>query len=392
MKEKINILLLLPTIDFSSPSNTAFYIAKNLNPSKFNVFLGSIRKAKQEAKKRAEDYHIKVVEFGMKSIFDIFVVWRIYKFLKKEKIDILHNFGFRPEIFGGLAGRLAKCQGVLATILHNPAIDIPLDYGKILGAIINFLRKIASFYFEDVLVVLSNDAKEGVKKLGFKDSNIKIVYSVIDTNFLSEKIEIFSRNEILEKLGIPANKFVVGTIGVLKERKGIFYLIDAGKKVVEKYPDIVFLIIGKGPLEEKIRERIKSLNLEKHVFLQNCYERIAEIYRSIDLFVLPSLTEGVPAVILEAMAFEVPIVATEVGGIPEMIENGKSGILVPSKDSLALAEAIGKVYKNLDLAKKLAKEAKDKFEKYFTAEKMTKEYEKIYEELILREKTKEKKP
>jgi glycosyltransferase involved in cell wall biosynthesis len=382
MTEKIKILLLLPTVDFSSPSNTAFYIAKKLDPSKFNVTLGSIRKANQEAKKRAENYHLKVVEFGMKSIFDIFVALRIYQFLKKEKIDVLHNFGFRPEIFGGLAGRLAKCQGILTTILHNPAIDIPLDYGKILGPMMNFLRKIASFYFEDVLVVLSKDAKEGLEKLGFEKSNIKIVYSGMEPKFLSEKIEIFSRNEVLEKFGILANKFVVGTIGVLKERKGPFYLIEAAKKVVEKYPDIVFLIIGKGPLEGKIRERIKSLNLEQYVFLRNYYERIAEIYKSIDLLVLPSITEGVPAVILEAMAFEIPIVATEVGGIPEMVEDGKSGILVPPKNSQALAEAIIKVYENQNFAKNLAKKAKENFEKYFTAEKMAKEYEKIYEELI----------
>lgn len=379
---KINILLLVPSFDTGGPGTTVLTIACFLDREKFNPIICSMRNSNLKLEERAKEEGIKVINLKMNSIFDFTVFFKLYRIIKKEKIDILHNHGFRPEIYGALVGRFAKCKGILATIHHNPAVDIPIDYGYIIGGIMNFLRQGVAFFCEDVLVALTEDAKRGLIKLHFPEEKIRIIPTGSNPYLFTRKRNNLTREEVLLKFGIPKDKFVVGTIAVLKPRKGLSYLIKAAKKVIEKYQDVRFLIIGSGPLEKKLKGEVKSLGLQEYILFQNYYECIADIYKSINLFVLPSLTEGIPAVLLEAMAFGVPIVATQVGGIPEMIENGVSGILVPPKNSEVLADAIIKIYENPHFTLEMAKNARIQFEKHFTAEVMARQYEKVYEELI----------
>lgn len=378
---KINVLLLVPSFDTGGPGTTVLTIAKSISAERFNPIICSMRKSNLELEERAKKQGIKVVNLNMGSIFDFKVFLKLYQLIKKEKINIIHNHGFRPEIYGSLAGKLTKCKGVVTTIHHNPVVDIPLDYGVIVGSLINFSRKIFSF-FEDSIVVLTKDAKKGLIKLHFPQEKIRIIPTGSNPALFIEERNNLSREKVLMKFNIPKNKFVVGTIAILKPRKGISYLIDAAKTVIKEYPDVRFLIIGSGPLEKKLKEEVRSLGLQEYIVFQNYYEHILEIYESINLLVLPSLTEGIPAVLLEAMAFGVPVVATGVGGVPEMIEDGISGILVPPKNPEALAEAIIKIYKNPELASKMAKSARTRFEKSFTAEMMARQYEKVYEELL----------
>ena len=379
---KINVLLLVPTFDVGGTGNAVFTLANSLNPNKFNPVICSMRKPDLRAEERAKECGIMVIKLNMRSFFDISVISKLSRILKREEIDILHNHGFRPEIYGGLAGRIAKCKGILATILHNPAQDIPLDYGFVIGNIMNLLRRIFAFFCEDVLVAISEDAKKGLLKLHFSSKKIKVIYSGINHNLLQQNKNHFNRKNTLAKFGIISDKFIIGTISVLKPRKGLSYLINAAKIVAQECPEINFLIIGSGSLEKELKEKVKSSGLQKHIVFQNYIKQISEFYKSIDLFVLPSLTEGIPAVLLEAMAFGVPVVATRVGGVPEMIEDGISGILVPPQNPEALAEAIIKIYKNPNLASIMAKNARARFEKYFTANTMARQYEKVYEELL----------
>lgn len=377
---KIKILFLLPTFNNVSPGRGVLNLAKSLNHSEFEPIICSMRRAESLAKREAEKSGIKVIELHMGSVFDFSVLPKLYQILKKEKIDILHNFGFRPEIYGGITGKLAKCKGILTTILHNPTQDIILDYGFFIGSIMNFLRCLFSYFCEDKIVAISNDAKAGLLKLHFPKNKIKVIYSTIDEKSLS-KTNI-DRQKILEKFGLKSNEFIVGTLSALKPRKDILTLLDAAKIVVMKFPNIKFLIIGKGPQKEKLQKRVKVLKLENHVIFRDFIEEVSEAYAIFDLLVLSSLTEGLPATLLEAMYLEIPIVATNVGGVPEIIENGISGILVPPQNPKILAEAIIKIYKNPNLAKSMAQKAKEKFEKCFTLDKMGKEYENIYKELI----------
>ena len=379
---KINVLLLVPTFDVGGTGNAVFTLANSLNPARYNLIICSMRKSDPRAEEKARKKDIKVINLDVRSFFDVSVILKLRRVLAEEEIQILHNHGFRPEIYGGLAGRITNCKGILATILHNPAQDIPLDYGIIAGNIMNFFRRIFAFFCEDILIAISDDAKKGLLKLRFPSKKIKVIYSGINPDLLKQKKNHLSREDILTKLNIPKDKFVIGTIAALRPYKDIFTLINAAKIIVQNYPEVKILIIGKGPLKKNLEERVKSLNLENQVIFYDYVENVVEAYDIFNLMVLPSLTEGFPAVLLEAMAFSVPIVATRVGGVPEAIEDGISGILVPPKNPEALAEAIIKIYENPELASEMAKNARTRFEKYFTAETMARQYENIYEELL----------
>ncbi len=381
MKEKkIKILFLLPTLNNVSPGKGVLNLANSLDPSRFGPIICSMRKAETFAKERATELNIKVIELYMGSFFNFSVLFQLYRILKKEKIDILHNFGFRPEIYGGIAGKISKCKGMLATVLHNPTQDIILDYGFFVGSIMNFLRCLFSYFCEDVIVAISNDAKNGLLKLHFPKNKIRVIYSTIDEKSFQKKN--INRKKILEKFGLKPNEFIVGTLATLKPRKGISTLIDAAKIVIQKIPNVKFLIIGKGPQKNELERKVKFLNLQNNVMFYDFIENVNEAYSIFNLMVLSSLTEGLPAVLLEAMFFGVPIVATKVGGIPEIIEDGVSGILIPPEDPEGLAEAIVKTYENPNFASEMAKNAYIRFEKYFTAEKMARQYEKVYKELL----------
>ena len=378
--EKIKILFLLPTFNIVSPGKGVLTLANLLDHSKFTSIICSMRKSEIDAKKEAERAGIEVIDFNMYSIFDISIVWKLRRILVNKEIDILHNFGFRPEIYGGLAGRLAKCKGILATILHNPTQDIPLDYGFIVGSIMNFLRRVFAFFCEDILVAISEDAKKGLLYLHFPESKIKVIYSGINEEILKRRS--LDKEQLLKKFGIQPNNFIVGTLAVLKPRKGISTLINAAKVIVQNCSNVKFLIIGKGPLKKELENQIKSLNLQNHVIFYDYVENLVDAYKVFNLLVLPSLTEGFPAVLLEAMAFGMPVVATRVGGVPEAIEDGVSGILIPPKNPEALAGAIIKIYKNPEIVSEMVKNARSRFEKYFTAETTAHQYEKVYEELL----------
>jgi len=377
--EKIKILFLLPTLNIVSPGRGVLNLTKSLDRSKFNPVICSMRKADSLAKEEAKREDVKVIEFNMLSIFDLSVIWKLSRIIRGEKIDILHNFGFRPEIYGSLAGRIAKCKGILATVLHNPTEDIPLDYGKLVGGIMNFFRWLFSLFGEDIMVAISKDAKEGLLSLRFPESKIRVIYSGIDKQ--SFKKNNLDRKKLLERLGLQSNNFIIGTLANLKPRKGVSTFINAAKIIVQDYPKARFLIIGRGPLKNNLENQVKSLKLQNQVIFCDYVENITDAYQVFNLMVLPSLTEGLPAVLLEAMAFGVPVVATSVGGVPEIIEDGVSGILIPPKNPQALAEAAVKIYKNAKLSSEMTKNAHIRLEKYFTIDETVRQYEKLYKEL-----------
>ncbi len=379
---KMRILFLLPTFNIISPGRGVLTLTKSLDRQKILPIICSIRQADAEAKREAEKIGIRVIELKSNCLLNIFTVFKLRKILKDYEIDIIHTFGARAEILGAIVVRMTKNVKMISTILHNPLEDIILDYGLVKGKLINFLRKIFLKFGRSTIVAISNNAKKGLIGLGINEDGIRVIYSGIDEGLLKKEHEKFQINKSNLSNKFKNNDFIVATVAVLNARKGIYYLIEAAKKLVENHPDIKFLIIGSGPLEKKLKENVNTLGLYNHVIFEKYYENIAEIYQNINLFVLPSLTEGIPAVLLEAMAFGVPIVATSVGGVPEMIEDGISGVLVPPKDSEALAEGVIKVYKNSVFASEISKNARSRFEKYFTADVMACQYEKVYEELL----------
>ncbi len=194
---------------------------------------------------------------------------------------------------------------------------------------------------------------------------------------IESKIPAFAK-ALADKSADKKNSILIGTVANFYRNKGLKYLILAAQKLKNKGLDWQFVIIGEGPERSKIENLIKKNNLENNMFLTGFIPDASECLKAFNLFVLPSVKEGQPWVILEAMAAGVPIVATNIAGIPEMIENEKSGLLVEPADSEALSLAIEKMLTHPSLTQECAQNALIILQEKFNLEIMAKKNESLF--------------
>lgn len=174
-------------------------------------------------------------------------------------------------------------------------------------------------------------------------------------------------------------KFLIGNIGELDNtHKGQYYLIEAAKLIQKEYPDIHFIFLGRGKDEKNYKEQ--SLGLSNITF-EGFVDNVGDYIACFDLFVFPSLNEGLGSILLDVMQAKVPIIATNVGGIPDIIEDEKTGLLIQPKQSLAIYEAIKKLYLDKELRESFSYEASKKIDT-FSKKEMAKKYEKLYKEAL----------
>jgi L-malate glycosyltransferase len=180
---------------------------------------------------------------------------------------------------------------------------------------------------------------------------------------------------------LPHNAPLVGSIGALVAHKGHRHLVDAAAQVVRDVPDARFVILGEGDLRVALERQIADLGLEKHVFLGGFRPDVLSLLKGFDLFVMPSVTEGLGTSLLDAMACAKPIVASRVGGIPEVVEHGVTGLLVPPKDPDLLAEAIGRLLEDRPRAEAYGAAGVDRVRERFTVERMVEQTLAVYARL-----------
>jgi len=185
-----------------------------------------------------------------------------------------------------------------------------------------------------------------------------------------------------ESIGLSADDKIVGMVGRLVPQKGHVYLIDAAELVIKKFPDVKFVIVGDGELKDQLLEKVRARNLEKNFRFLGFRSDVNELLWTFDIFTLPSLYEGLPNVVLEALASSLPVVATPVDGTKEAVVDNETGFLVPVKDVEGLANALIKLLSDPALARRIGKNGRKRVEDVFSLEKQVKSFEKLYESYI----------
>jgi glycosyltransferase involved in cell wall biosynthesis len=209
---------------------------------------------------------------------------------------------------------------------------------------------------------------------------IEVIYNGLD---LSEYRQTLKNESLREELGVVNGTLLVGLIANFNfEIKGHIYFLGAAKKILEKVPDAKFVLVGDGPLRPRYQEVARELNLNNNVYFLGKRTDVPTIISNLDVSVLSSINEGFSNVILESMAASKPVVATKVGGSPEMVTNGVTGYLVPPADSQSMANAIIKLLQNPDEAKTMGAAGRKIVQEKFTVEAMVKSYERLYVSLL----------
>ncbi|NMA69632.1 MAG: glycosyltransferase [Desulfitobacterium sp.] len=312
--------------------------------------------------------------FPMKHPLDLTLIPKIMKIIKEEGYSLIHTHGSRANLLGRIAGYLSKIP-VISTV-HS---SLEHDYLSRKAALLAIFLDGLTLPFTAGIITVSEALAEEVGKRGGK--NIRTIYNGIPS--LPSLQSPLERQKLRTKFrhtwGIPENAFVIGTIARLHPTKGLEYLIEGVKLLHKDYPHLHLLIIGEGPLHSELEEQLNKgdLNYTLTGYLPKAYEGLP----AMDLFTLPSLSEGMGLVLLEAMQASLPIVATKVGGIPEIINHRDNGLLVPPQDPRALAQAYEELLKNTQLAQKISKKGHDCWTQ-FGLTQMLVQTRKFYEEIL----------
>jgi len=310
---------------------------------------------------------------------NFYVIWNLIKLLRREKVQIVHTHEFFSGTLGRIAAKLAKTS-ITILMLHNKdrwkqSIHILID------------RLLAMW--TDNIVANSNSVKEfTIRQYGSLNShNFTVVHNGIDSTKFNHNLN--DPHTKRTDLGIENRTPLLVIVGRLTTQKGHRYLIEALPAIVEKYPKLRLLIIGDdSPFDISTKEEtfqlVETLGITENVVFLGERKDVPEILCAADIFVLPSLWEGFGLVIAEAMAAGKPVIASKIDGIPEVVEDGVTGILVPPKDPDALAKAILQLLNNKNQAKAMGIAGKERVKRYFSVNEMVRKWDVLYQQLAIK--------
>ena len=303
---------------------------------------------------------------------DVIAFFKILRHLRKVEYDIVHTHSSKPGFLGRIAAKMAKVPLVIHTIHGFPFHDF---MPKIPRLFFIFLEKQCA-RLSDRIITVSRLNLEKAVELGIapKDKFTNI-YSGID--FCKFKAT-GDRDSKRQELGIPADHLIVGMIGRLSKQKSPWNLIDAAPLVLEKFPNTCFISVGSGELFDNMKARVHKHNLEKHFMFLGWRQDIADLLQLFDVYTLPSQWEGLGRSLTEAMYLKKAVVASAVEGVPEIVENGETGLLVPANNPRLLAEGICRLLADENLRRKMGEKAFQKVCEIFKVEKMVADIERLY--------------
>jgi len=301
----------------------------------------------------------------MRGEWDFFAIARIRKIIKEKSADIIHMHTAHAQTLGIFASMgLAECKRVVSR-----RVDFHLR---------SPFSKFIKYRKADSVIAISNGVRNVLIEDGIAPDKIRVIHSGIDLR----RFGSVNGQYLLRELGLDRDKTVVGIVAALAAHKDHRNFVLAAKKVREELPGVVFLIVGDGELRDSIVALIERLGLDDSVKMLGFRDDIPELLSIIDIFVLSSYLEGMGTSILDAMASGLPVVASSVGGIKEVVRDSRTGILVPPRNPEALANGIITLVKSRDLRERYGREAKIVAHEY-SCDRMVEETENLYKSLFI---------
>lgn len=309
---------------------------------------------------------------------DLMALFELIWLIKREKYDIVHTHNSKAGFIGRLAARICGISIVVHTI-HGFAFH---EFEKPpRQALFIFLERLAA-RFADKLITVSEPLKDWGLRLGIgKKGQYTTIYDGIEINRFILNINIGKKRQ---EFGIKSADFVVGVVSKLWEGKGHKCILKAASSVITKVPNVKFMFVGEGYLREELEALTQQLGLNDYIIFTGFRTDIPEITAIFDIAVLASFFEGLGRVLLEAMALSKPVIATKVGGIVDVVTDGKTGSLVPPNNSVALAQAIIRLLKDESLRRRMGEAGRAKIDAKFSAQTMVDKIQTVYEEQIVK--------
>ena len=376
---KCNLLYVFDNMEFGGGERVFAQIINRLPVKKYKVTVACLPTGAFIEKIERSGAQVKSVD--MRNRFNPKIILQLASLIKTEKIDIVNSQGARADFFARIASKLA---GVTATI---STVQMPVggfDVNPIKKFVYMALDRFSERFVDRFIVTSDTLEKTMIETHKIGPQRVVKIYNGVETEeYCVDEGELTNRRSKFRKEScLEENVPVVGTIGRLVWQKGFEHFIEAIPDVLKRFKKARFLVVGEGALKDKLEAKSKSLSLEDKIIFTGFRNDIKDVLAAIDIFVMPSLLEGLPMILLEAMAMAKPIVATNIDGVKEVLNNGETGLLVTPRDPIVLSEAIVDLLNHRDKAYQMGLAARRVVEKRFGADIMVQKVEKIYEKLL----------
>jgi glycosyltransferase involved in cell wall biosynthesis len=376
---KIKILYVIDSISFGGGERAFAQIIKGIDKERFEIYCACFPVG--EFVEKIKNY-AQIMPLNLRNRYNLFNICKLIKIMKEKNIYVVHTQGGRGDFFGRVAAGLARTPIIISSVAAPVEV---YDVNLIKRAIYMILDRLSERFVDKFIVVSDTLIKRLIKAHKAASEKIIKIYNGVELEEYDYDIDIGLA--VRKEFNLESNVLLVGAIGRLAWVKGLNYFIQAIKRIEDSSPEIGdkirCLIVGEGNLRKKLEDLAKSLHIEKKIIFTGFRKDIKEILSALDIFVLSSVYEGQPIILLEAMAMAKPIVATDIPGIEETVIDGVSGMLVQPKDHLALAQAIIAFLKDKEKAQKMGLEARRIAEEKFHIEDKIRQHEQLYSDLFL---------
>jgi glycosyltransferase involved in cell wall biosynthesis len=367
---RIKLLMMITNFQIGGTERQVANLALGIDSSRFDLHLACLRHS-GELLGELETLPVPRPEFRIGSLYSPKTLWqamRLARYVRKNRIQVVHSFGLYPNLFTVPAAKLAGASIVVASIR---------DTGDGLTPVQKWVQKMVC-RLADCVLVNAGAIRQSLIEQGYNPAKIVVIQNGITlSKFASRRRGAILRQE----LGLSLTAQLVVVFSRLNPMKGVRYFIEAAISLTKKFPDARFLIVGDGGNRKELEEQACRVGLGQRVVFTGFRTDIPELLREAAVSVLPSLSEGLSNTLLESMAAGVPAVATSVGGNPEVIEHGVSGLLVPPRDAAALAAAMGSLLDDGDFASRLGQAGRQRVAELFSVERSVRDTEHLYRRL-----------
>jgi glycosyltransferase involved in cell wall biosynthesis len=389
---KTKVIHVITRFDKGGAAENTFLTIKGLDSARYEVILirglshesnmgPSETRAIEASLEEAGRNGIRILTFPelvrrIYPIGDLKAFYKLIKIFREERPHIVHTHTSKSGILGRWAAHLAG----IPAIVHTPHGHVFWGYfNKWQTKTYIFLERLTATITDRIITLTRQEKKDHLRYHVANENKFTVIHSGVDLKRFSNVQA--NGAEIKHKLGIPERTFVVGTVGRLTAIKGHKYLIEAAQKILLTRPAMTFIFLGDGELMNDLKAQAASSGIYDKVKFLGWREDVAEVISTFDLFVLPSLNEGMGKALVEAMALGKPVVASHVGGISDLIKNEENGLLVPPEDAEALASSILILHTSPTKRKEMGEKGKAIAVEY-DAGTMVQKIDRLYMELV----------
>ena len=372
----VKILKFLTMFAVGGTERQFVYLTKGLDRSRFDISVGCLSR-EGEFLKEIEAMNVPVSEYRINSLYSPRMLrgqWRFAQDLRHAGVRLVHAYGFYPNVFSVPAARLAGCV-TIASVRDTGVFTSQVKLKT-------FSQKTAC-QLADRVIANSAAVRNWLVSLGVDGSHIEVIPNGIVIPARTESKRDFP---IRRELGIDLQAPVVAVVSRLNPGKGVEYFLNAVVNVSKRFPTARFLIVGASYFDPAYKPALEKLavdlNLKDRVIFTGERNDVSKLLHEVDLSVLPSLSEGFSNALLEAMAAGLPVVATNVGGNPEIVQDGGTGFLVPARDAAGLSHAMIRILESPQLGQQFGQAGYERVARHFSLESTVRKTEDLYTSLL----------